>query len=94
MKYLFILGLFAFVALLVYWRMRPYIHTARRAMKAFRKMQVDAAAQNTVKPSAARVITDGQLTKCARCGTWVVEARALRPGGASTPFYCSRLHRG
>lgn len=90
MKYLFLFSLFAFVALLLYWRLRPYIHAVRRTMNALRQMQGGTINHPAARKTEARAVTEGQLVRCARCGTWVPEARALRLPGKGGAAYCSR----
>lgn len=90
MKYTLIILIFAFFVLLLYWRMRPYIHAAQRALKVVRQMQNAAPPRGAaeVASSAARA-TGGQLIKCLNCGTWVLSERAISPAGNRAPKYCS-----
>lgn len=89
MKYLIVLAIFSFVLFLLYWRLRPYIHAARRALNVVRQMQAGAATDVSGagrRAGAERKITGGQLVKCAHCDTWVPEARALK---STRDVYCS-----
>lgn len=93
MKYLFVLGLLAFVAFLIYLRLRPYIRGVRRFLGVVRevnRMNARSAAgiprQNQSqqrRPEAA-----GKLIRCAACGTWIPSTSAvtLRATGAT---FCS-----
>ena len=92
MKSLLILALFAAVALLVYWRLRPCIRGVRRFVGVLRevKRMRDGAAPAGFpqqQPSPKKAANE-KLQRCAACGTWMPADRAvtLRATGVS---YCS-----
>jgi hypothetical protein len=88
-KYLFVLGLFAVVAFLVYWRLRPYIRSVRRFLGVVREMNrmrggTQSDIPHTKKPKAA---SNERLVRCAACGTWMPASRAVSLRSGAT--YCS-----
>ncbi|HVF55187.1 MAG TPA: hypothetical protein VM934_03500 [Pyrinomonadaceae bacterium] len=93
MKYLFVLILFAAVAGIIYWRLRPYLKMAGRVLSAVRNAR-SVSVGNT--GGAMRERSGGnskaaaeKLVRCASCGTWLPASRAVSlrtPGGSS---YCS-----
>ena len=91
MKYLFVLALFAAVAFMIYWRLRPYLRGVRRFLGVVRevnRMRTAARGEMPREPaprrSAARPAD--KLVRCASCGTWAAVSRAVNLGGAT---YCS-----
>ncbi len=90
MKYLFIFVLFAIVAALIYWRLRPYIQGVRRFLGVVREMKrMNVGARTDVPSQQGRKNTPNEkLARCAACGTWMPASRAInmRSTGAS---YCS-----
>ncbi|MBV9926704.1 MAG: hypothetical protein JOZ96_16920 [Acidobacteria bacterium] len=91
MKYLFVLALFAAVAFLVYWRLRPYIRGVRQFLGVVREMRrVSGGApggfpqQRQTSPKKA---SGEKLQRCAACGTWMPASRAVSLRGGTT--YCS-----
>ncbi|HVG39669.1 MAG TPA: hypothetical protein VM870_10285 [Pyrinomonadaceae bacterium] len=92
MKLFYFLLIVSFILLLLYWRLRPYIHAVQRAFKVVRQMQEGASGVNlhsrgSASPSSAPA-EDRQLIKCANCATWVLESRAVAPAG-TRQLYCS-----
>ena len=89
MKYFLLLTLLAFVALLVYWRLRPYIHFARRAFGFVRDAR-RLSRQDLPGPAPRRApATSGErLVRCSSCGTWLPTSRALTVR-SSAEVYCS-----
>jgi hypothetical protein len=91
LKYLFVLALFAAVAFMVYWRLRPYLRGVRRFLGVLRevnRMRAAARGEMPREPAPRRkaaAATD-KLVRCAACGTWAAESRAVNLGGAT---YCS-----
>jgi len=84
-KYVVVLTLLALAALLVYWRLRPYVRAARRFLAIVR----EANRVNAPNPPADLPRRQGEkLVRCASCGTWTPPASAvtLRATGVS---YCS-----
>jgi hypothetical protein len=88
MKYLLLLALLAFVGLLVYWRLRPYIHFARRAFGFVRDAR-RLSRQDMPGPAPRRASASGErLVRCSSCGTWLPTSRALA-ARSSSEVYCS-----
>ena len=88
MKYLLLLAVLSFVAVLVYWRLRPYIHLARRAFGFVRDVR-RLSQQDLPGPAPRRASAAGErLVRCSSCGTWLPASRALAPR-ASPEVYCS-----
>ena len=88
MKYILLLALVAFVALLVYWRLRPYIHFARRAFSFVRDVR-RISRQEMPGPAPRRAAASGErLVRCSSCGTWLPSSRALAVR-SSSEVYCS-----
>ncbi|MCA1594220.1 MAG: hypothetical protein LC754_16655 [Acidobacteria bacterium] len=90
MKYLFVLLIFATVAGLVYWRLRPYLKIVRQMLGMVR----DARGMNNGGPAdlprrQQSTQSGGEkLVRCAACGTWLPSSRAVKLR-ASTNSYCS-----
>ena len=79
MKYLVVLLIFAALAGVVYWRLRPYIRGVRRFLGVLREMRAmsEGAARQAGaarRPSPAREAE--KLMRCASCGTWFPAERA------------------
>lgn len=88
MKYLLLLAVLAFVALLVYWRLRPYIHFARRAFGFVRDAR-RLSRQDLPGPAPRRASSTGErLVRCSSCGTWLPASRAVA-ARSSSEAYCS-----
>lgn len=89
MKYLFVLGLFAVVVFMIYWRLRPYLRGVRRFLGVVRevnRMRAAARGEMPRAPAPRRSAAADKLVRCAACGTWAAESRAVNLGGAT---YCS-----
>ncbi len=91
MKYVIALTLFAAVAFLVYWRLRPYIRGVRRfigVLREVRRMREGAAPAGFPQQQPATKKAAGEkLRRCAACGTWMPASRAVSLRGGAT--YCS-----
>lgn len=91
MKYLFVLGLFAVIAFLVYRRLRPYIRGVRRFLGVVREMnRVRAGAQqqsDIPRRKQPEPASNERLARCAACGTWMPASRAVSLRAGTT--YCS-----
>jgi hypothetical protein len=89
-KYLFVLFLFALVAFMLYWRMRPYIRGVRRFLGVVREInRMNASApQDLPRQQQPKHAAGEKLARCAACGTWTTASRAvtLRATGVT---YCS-----
>lgn len=94
MKYLFVLALFASVAFIIYWRLRPYLRGVRRILGVLREVnRVRAGAQQGAgiprRPAQQRRADPTEkLLRCAACGTWMPASRAVKLGAAGAT-YCS-----
>ena len=91
MKYLFIVAVLVLLATLLYWRLRPYIATARRVLGFVRDMRHMGASdpKDNARNSTG---TSEKLVRCQACETWIPATRALilgRSPGAS--YYCSHV---
>ena len=89
MKYLFIISLIVLVLLLLYWRLRPYIHIARRVYSFLRGAQ--GLDLNASTATGARTINNQTkqpetLVRCQTCGVWTPASRAPTHRAAA---YCS-----
>ncbi len=88
MKYLLLLAVLAVVAFLVYLRLRPYIHLARRAFGFVRDAR-RLSQQDMPGPAPRRASASGErLVRCSSCGTWLPASRALA-ARSSSEVYCS-----
>ncbi|MDT5293195.1 MAG: hypothetical protein QOJ76_75 [Acidobacteriota bacterium] len=93
MKYLFIFSLFAFVAFLVYRRLRPYIRGVRRflgVVSEVNRMSGGRAQPQSDIPRRQKPTTaapNEKLVRCAACGTWMPASRAVSLRAGAT--YCS-----
>jgi hypothetical protein len=94
-KYLVVLALFAFVLLIIYLRLRPYIRGVRRFIGVVREVNRMSARANSMRDAAdlprektKATAAHERLVRCASCGTWMPASRAvtLRASGAT---YCS-----
>ena len=89
MKYLFVLALFALVAFMIYWRVRPYVRGVRRFLGVVREVnRMRAAARTDLprEPAPRRSVRGEKLVRCAACGTWTADSRAVSLGSTT---YCS-----
>ena len=89
MKYLLVLAFFAAAALLVYWRLRPYIRGLRRLLGALREARRMGAGapQSDLPRRPHRKAAGEKLVRCASCGDWTPRSRAVSLRGGAT--YCS-----
>jgi len=81
-KYI-VLGIIAFIFLLIYLRLRPFIRMARQMFGVARE------AQRVVRnePATSRGAGD-KLVRCAACGTWTPTSSAVKLR-SSNLSYCS-----
>jgi hypothetical protein len=89
-KYLFILALFAAVAFLIYWRLRPYIRGLRRflgVLREVRRMRTPGMPHGVPREASPKKAAGEKLLRCAACGTWMPASRAVSLRGGTT--YCS-----
>jgi hypothetical protein len=88
LKYFIVLGIVTviFYALL-YWRLRPYIATARRILGIVRDMR--RVGVNDPSDASRRGGEAGErLVRCDACGVWIPAARAIKLR-SSNSSYCS-----
>jgi hypothetical protein len=90
-KYVIVLALFAAVAFIVYWRLRPYIRGLRRFIGVVREMRrvsggLPSEGFPRQQPSPQKAANE-KLRRCAACGTWMPASRAVSLRGGAT--YCS-----
>jgi hypothetical protein len=89
LKYLFVLALFTLVAFMLYWRVRPYLRGVRRflgVMREVNRMRAGARTDLPREPAPRRSAPGEKLVRCAACGTWTADSRAVSLGSAT---YCS-----
>ena len=87
MKWLILLGLLAILVAVIAMRFRQQIKMAIYVWRMFRKMrQVGKSGEKTVEkienPKGA------QLIRCAKCGTWIPQSKALNL--RSGIYFCSK----
>jgi hypothetical protein len=89
LKYLLVIGLFAAVAFLVYWRLRPYIRGLRRFLGVLREVRRvrEGAPPGVPRQASTKKAANEKLRRCAACGTWMPASRAVSLRGGAT--YCS-----
>jgi hypothetical protein len=85
LKLLVILGIFAFIVLLIYLRLRPFIRMARQMFTVAGEVRRVVRQQPVSNQTAG---AGDKLVRCENCETWIPAARAvkLRSSNAS---YCS-----
>ena len=91
MKYLLIFLVLLAVGGFIYWRLRPYIAMARRALGFVRDMRRMSVNQTPADISGARRQPDAtqeKLVRCSACGTWTPASRAVSLRSSSST-YCS-----
>ena len=87
MKLLIIFGTLAFILLLIYLRLRPYIIMARRMFgiaQGVNRVARDAAAASSTRARGA----GDHLLRCGSCGTRIPSSRAIKLR-SSNIAYCS-----
>jgi hypothetical protein len=91
LKYLLILLLFAVVAFLIYWRLRPYIRGLRRFLGVLREVRSMRGGVPrggfSQQQSSPKKAANEKLLRCSACGTWMPASRAVSLRGGAT--YCS-----
>ncbi|HEX8920324.1 MAG TPA: hypothetical protein VF766_02530 [Pyrinomonadaceae bacterium] len=86
MKLLIIFGVLAFIFLLIYLRLRPYIRMARQMFGVARGVR--GAMRQEPAAAATTNRAGNKLVRCDACGTWSPSSRALRLRSSSAS-YCS-----
>lgn len=91
MKYLLIVAVLVLFATLLYWRLRPYIATARRVLGFVRDVRHMGASGGGDTGGSPAGMSE-KLVRCQACETWIPATRAVTLGrsrGAS--YYCSHV---
>jgi hypothetical protein len=91
LKLLIFLLLLGLLLAFVYWRLRPYIATARRVLGVVRDLRGVSAPEQNSGGHARRSAAEGErLVRCLSCGTWTPASRTVTLGGRGGPsYYCS-----
>ncbi|HEY6805933.1 MAG TPA: hypothetical protein VI306_20300 [Pyrinomonadaceae bacterium] len=84
MKYVLIGIIIALVFVVVYSRLRPYLLLIQKVLNSFNV----STSVNTSTASRQSRATENKLVRCAGCGTWIPETRALNLKSGQT-VYCS-----
>lgn len=88
MKWLIILSLFVILVMFIVARYRRQIQTAMYIFRMFRKMrQMNKAETSEKQIETNNNTSDVQLVRCAKCGSWIPQATALKL--SKNTFYCS-----
>ncbi len=94
-KLFIILILLGLLAAFIYWRLRPYIATARRVLGVVRDLRGVSDPERSRSGSAdgRSAIAGERLARCQACGTWTPASRAVVLGGRRGPsqYYCSHV---
>ena len=86
-KFLVVLFILIVVFGLVALRYRKQIQMALYVLRMFRKMRQMSSAPEEKQIEKTESSSDTQLVKCARCGKWIPQSKALNL--RSKTFYCS-----
>jgi Sec-independent protein translocase protein TatA len=86
-KILIILLLLSVLFGVIALRYRKQIQMALYVLRMFRKMRQMSRAPEEKQIEKTENTSDVQLVKCARCGTWIPQNKALNL--RSKTFYCS-----
>lgn len=87
MKWLVLLFLLLALAAIIFVRYRQQIQTGFYLWRMFRKMRQSGSATNNKQFEATKSEPEGQLVRCAKCGTWIPKNKALNLRAKN--FYCS-----
>ncbi len=88
MKWLIVLGILIVILVLVAMRFRQQIKMAIYVWRMFRKMrQVGKTDEKQIEKQTDS--KDAALVRCAKCGTWIPQNKALNL--RSGIFYCSKV---
>jgi len=88
MKWLILLLLIGIVGVWIAIRYRRQLQTAIYLFRMFRKMR-QMGNSNEKKIEGKENSKDAQLVRCAKCGTWIPQTKALNL--RSKAFYCSAV---
>jgi Fe2+ or Zn2+ uptake regulation protein len=92
LKLFLILITLALFGAFIYWRLRPYIATARRVlgfMRDLRRVNTTSSTNESVRRSTTE---NEKLVRCQSCETWIPATRAVtlsRSRQAASSYYCS-----
>ena len=88
MKWLIVLGILVIVLVLIGVRYRQQIKMAIYVWRMFRKMrQMGKSDERQIEKTPEA--KDSPLVRCAKCGTWIPQNKALNL--RSGVFYCSKV---
>lgn len=87
MKWLIILALIVVLAIIIVSRYRKQIQMALYVFRMFRKMR-QMSGQEEKQIDAKVNPQESALVNCAKCGTWILQNKALKL--RSGVFYCSK----
>ncbi|HEV7376212.1 MAG TPA: hypothetical protein VGN95_15955 [Pyrinomonadaceae bacterium] len=87
MRLLVILGIFAFITLLLYLRLRPFIRMARQMFGVARGVR-QVMRNGPAAPPSQTGGAGEKLVRCAACETWIPAGRAIKLR-SSNASYCS-----
>jgi len=94
LKIFLILITLALFGAFIYWRLRPYIVTARRVlgfMRDLRRVNRGEPTSETVRRSNTE---NERLVRCQSCEIWIPTTRAVvlnRSRRAASSYYCSHV---
>lgn len=92
MKLFLILITLALLGAYIYWRLRPYIATARRVFGFMRDVRRVNTGDQTQQAARSSTTESERLVRCQSCETWILATRAVtlnRSRRASSSYYCS-----
>ena len=87
MKLLIFLIIMGLVLTFLYWRLRPYIATARRMLGVVRDIRGMSAPERGVPVNRSPQSSE-KLVRCKSCGTWTPASHAISLRGPNNN-YCS-----
>lgn len=88
MKWLIVLGILIVILVLIAMRFRQQIKMAIYVWRMFRKMREVGKSDNK-QIDKQETTKDAALVRCAKCGTWIPQNKALNL--RSGIFYCSKV---
>ena len=88
MKWFILLGLITLVIGLITWRYRQQIKMALYVWRMFRKMR-QVGKSDGKQIDKQENLKDAALVRCAKCGTWTPQGKALNL--RSGTHYCSTV---
>ena len=83
MKYLIIAAVVAFLFVVIYSRLRPYLLIIQKVANS-----LNASVSVGTSTVGEKVVARNKLVRCESCGTWIPHNRAIRLGSGLSN-YCS-----